>query len=375
MRALVAEAMAAGAAGRVVVGRADAPRPRRPAGAVARRRPRRARWRWPRRPGRAGAGSIAYLPASAIGGLDADRRGVPDPLSAVSGLPVDDPGPRRAQQGRRADRHVGGRAGVPRPRHRSRRARVLDAHRAAVRPPGRDRRDQLPLPRGARVGPHAEAAARRAGRAACATRGARRAARRGRALQPRSGARARRCRRRCGTRCSSTRSRSPSTRSTRSRSIAEIADERGVAPADAMLDLALAEDLATRFRWRTESPEWAAAVGEAQLDAADDRSASPTAARTSRATTAPTGARTSCARGCSTARCGRSRRASARSRRCRRRCVGFADRGVIAPGRAGRPHGVRSRDDRPVEEGVRARPARRRRPVQGVGQGRARRRS
>ena len=47
---------------------------------------------------------------------------------------------------------------------------------------------------------------------------------------------------------------------------ATIADERGVAPADAMLDLALAEDLATKFRWRTESPEWTAAVGEAQLD-------------------------------------------------------------------------------------------------------------
>ena len=28
-----------------------------------------------------------------------------------------------------------------------------------------------------------------------------------------------------------------------------------------------AEDLDTRFRWRTESPEWAAAVREAQLDA------------------------------------------------------------------------------------------------------------
>ncbi|HEX6310807.1 MAG TPA: amidohydrolase family protein [Acidimicrobiia bacterium] len=52
-----------------------------------------------------------------------------------------------------------------------------------------------------------------------------------------------------------------------SRSIREIADERGVAPADAMLDLALAEGLATRFRWRTESPEWAEAVREAQLDA------------------------------------------------------------------------------------------------------------
>jgi N-acyl-D-aspartate/D-glutamate deacylase len=51
------------------------------------------------------------------------------------------------------------------------------------------------------------------------------------------------------------------------RSIREIADEQGVAPADALLDLALDEDLATRFRWRTESPEWTAAVREAQLDA------------------------------------------------------------------------------------------------------------
>jgi N-acyl-D-amino-acid deacylase len=51
------------------------------------------------------------------------------------------------------------------------------------------------------------------------------------------------------------------------RSIADLATERGIAPADAMLDLALAEDLATGFRWRTESPEWTAAVGEAQCDA------------------------------------------------------------------------------------------------------------
>jgi N-acyl-D-aspartate/D-glutamate deacylase len=50
------------------------------------------------------------------------------------------------------------------------------------------------------------------------------------------------------------------------RSIRELAGERGVAPADAMLDLALSEDLATRFRWRTESPEWTDAVREAQLD-------------------------------------------------------------------------------------------------------------
>jgi N-acyl-D-aspartate/D-glutamate deacylase len=59
----------------------------------------------------------------------------------------------------------------------------------------------------------------------------------------------------------------PAHRAVQGRSIRELADERGVAPADVMLDLALDEDLTTRFRWRTESPEWAAAVGEAQLDA------------------------------------------------------------------------------------------------------------
>ena len=51
-----------------------------------------------------------------------------------------------------------------------------------------------------------------------------------------------------------------------SRSIADIAAETGIAPADAMLDLALAENLATEFRWRTESPEWSEAVKTAQLD-------------------------------------------------------------------------------------------------------------
>jgi N-acyl-D-aspartate/D-glutamate deacylase len=58
----------------------------------------------------------------------------------------------------------------------------------------------------------------------------------------------------------------PEHRPLQGRSIRELADERGVAPADALLDLARAEDLATRFRWRTESPDWTAAVGEAQLD-------------------------------------------------------------------------------------------------------------
>jgi N-acyl-D-aspartate/D-glutamate deacylase len=40
----------------------------------------------------------------------------------------------------------------------------------------------------------------------------------------------------------------------RRRSIAEIAEERGVASADAMLDLALDEDLQTKFRWEHKPP-------------------------------------------------------------------------------------------------------------------------
>ena len=71
MRAMVAEAMAAGAAG---VSSSAAPthldlddRP----GAVARRPSRDELLALAEEAGRAGAGSIAYLPQSAIGGIDA----------------------------------------------------------------------------------------------------------------------------------------------------------------------------------------------------------------------------------------------------------------------------------------------------------------
>jgi N-acyl-D-aspartate/D-glutamate deacylase len=46
------------------------------------------------------------------------------------------------------------------------------------------------------------------------------------------------------------------------RTIAEIAAEQRVAPADAMLDLALAEDLATCFRFENKTPAWEQAVRE-----------------------------------------------------------------------------------------------------------------
>ena len=48
------------------------------------------------------------------------------------------------------------------------------------------------------------------------------------------------------------------------RSVADIAAEQGKAPADAMLDLALDDDLGTQFRWVTETEEWMDAVREAQ---------------------------------------------------------------------------------------------------------------
>ncbi len=50
------------------------------------------------------------------------------------------------------------------------------------------------------------------------------------------------------------------------RSLADLATETGDAPADVMLDLALSEDFETGFRWNWETAEWAGAVAEAQLD-------------------------------------------------------------------------------------------------------------
>jgi N-acyl-D-amino-acid deacylase len=50
------------------------------------------------------------------------------------------------------------------------------------------------------------------------------------------------------------------------RSLVDIAEERGVHPADAMLDLALSEDLAVEFVWKTETPEWIEGTKVAQDD-------------------------------------------------------------------------------------------------------------
>jgi N-acyl-D-aspartate/D-glutamate deacylase len=46
------------------------------------------------------------------------------------------------------------------------------------------------------------------------------------------------------------------------RTIAELAAEQGKAPADVLLDLALSEDLTTKFRWQNRTQAWSAAVQE-----------------------------------------------------------------------------------------------------------------
>ena len=50
------------------------------------------------------------------------------------------------------------------------------------------------------------------------------------------------------------------------RSLVDVAEELGVHPTDAMLDIAASEDLAVEFLWKTETPEWIEGTKEAQDD-------------------------------------------------------------------------------------------------------------
>ena len=50
------------------------------------------------------------------------------------------------------------------------------------------------------------------------------------------------------------------------KSIQALAEERQIAPGDFALDLALADDFATKLRWRMDGPEWSDAVRIAQQD-------------------------------------------------------------------------------------------------------------
>ena len=264
MRALVADAMAAGAAGR---SSSAAPPPLALAGRPV---PSRLSSRdefaaLAEEVGRAGVGSIAYLPSSAIGGLDGEDMDYLVRLGRVSGLPViiqglggrnkvDAPTATWEASKEFLDRATA--AGAPvysiliaRPFDRPVVIDETNLHYLAV-PAWRD---MLRLPHDERVARLRDRAARDELRDAVEHYN--RDPAKGTTVPPP-----------LWNAVFVDEVALPEHDKYQSRSIADIAAERGVAPADAMLDLALSEDLATRFRWRTESPEWTQAVGEAQLD-------------------------------------------------------------------------------------------------------------
>jgi N-acyl-D-amino-acid deacylase len=265
MSAMVEEAMAAGAAG-VSSSAApthldldDRPVPSRVAG-------REEMLALAEAAGHAGAGSIAYLPQSAIGGLDATDEDYLIALSTVSGLPVVIQGlggrnktdaPTATWEAAQSFLDRATQAGAPvysmliaRPFDRPVVIDETNFHYLAV--PSWDR--MLKLPHDERVALLRDPAARAEMRDAVEHYN--RDPAEGTTVPPP-----------LWNAVFVDEVAKPEHAKYQSRSIREIADELGVAPADALLDLALGEDLATKFRWRTESPEWAAAVGEAQRDA------------------------------------------------------------------------------------------------------------
>ncbi len=265
MRALVAEAMAAGAAGLSSSAAPthfdldDRPVPSRVAdrdevAALA------------EEVGRAGAGSIAYLPASAIGGLDATDEDYLIRLGAVSGLPVIIQGlggrnkvdaPTATWDAAKSFLDRATAAGAPvfsmliaRPFDRPVVIDETNHHYLAVP----SWAHMLKLPHDERVAslrdPDARAELREAVEHYNRDPG------KGTTVPPP-----------LWDAVFVDEVVKPEHEKLQARSVREIADELGKAPADAMLDLALEENLATRFRWRTESAEWTDAVREAQLDA------------------------------------------------------------------------------------------------------------
>lgn len=215
--------------------------------------------------GRAGRGSIAYLPKSAIGGLDAADEELLIELGRLSGLPVIIQGlggrnkvdaPTATWQAAKAFLDRATRQGAPvfslliaRPFDRSVTVTPQNFHYQAV--PAWDR--MLKLAAAERRALLRDPAARAELRFAVESYN--RDPSRGTTVPPP-----------LWESLFVDRVVRDENRALQSRSIADVAQALGVAPADAMLDLALAEDFATEFRWRTESPEWCAAVREAQLD-------------------------------------------------------------------------------------------------------------
>jgi len=215
--------------------------------------------------GLSGGGSIAYLPASAIGGLDATDEDYLIRLGTVSGLPVIIQGlggrnktdaPTATWEASQAFLDRATSAGAPvfsmliaRPFDRPVTIDETNLHYLAV--PSWNR--MLKLPFAERIALLRDAAARDELRTAVENYN--RDPEKGTTVPPP-----------VWSVVFVDEVAKPENQRFQSRSIKDIAGELGVAPADAMLDLALSEDLATRFRWRTESPEWTEAVAEAQRD-------------------------------------------------------------------------------------------------------------
>ena len=242
----------------LVVARADPPRPGRPAdpepagvarrGAGAGRRGRAA----------TGAGRSRSHPESAVEGISPDDRDLLIELARRGGVPS-------ITQG------LGGRSKVDAPTKAweesrafldrsadARHARVLAAHdpRRSTGPftvaEGTSRYEGVPSWHRLMTAPIEEK------RRLLADPDERGAAPRRRSTTPTSTRRrARRCRRRSGRACGCpTTSVRRATSAGVGRAMADIAAERGVHPADVLLDLALADDLQAVFHWSNETPAW-----------------------------------------------------------------------------------------------------------------------
>ena len=250
---LLAEAMD-GRGGRVLLDpRLDPQRRRQPPGAQPVRRARRAAG--PGRRTRPGQPGHHHLSAAQRGRRARPRRhGPADRARTGESAAGHHPGSRRPQQGRRPRRRVGRRPRVPGAGPGRRLGRVLAPAGPPVRPARSPSADGTTLYEGVPAWDRVVAPVRRttAGPSSRTRRSATPCATpwSSPTATPTAG---RRCPRRTGTCCSWARSTIPDSTASSGRSIADIAAEQGKAPADAMLDLALADDLATQFRWVTET--------------------------------------------------------------------------------------------------------------------------
>ena len=149
------------------------------------------------------------------------------------------------------------------------------------------------------------------------------------------------------------------------RSITQLAADKGVAPGDYVLDLALADDFATQLRWSTGTDEYFKAVAKTQRDPRIIIGTSDGGAHLAKDDQADW----------SSYFLGtwvRDRKIWSLEEGIRQitaipaAILGFHDRGTLRTGRLGRHDDFRPGHDRPAAQGVRARPARRGRALQGV---------